>query len=57
MFVCQAQAYKLSQRAELFLASQKSQQLETHGKDFERNKNNEKYKIVLNSFPVRKEET
>lgn len=50
MFICQAQVYKFSQRAELFMASQKSQQLQTHGKDFERNnKNNERHRIVLNS--------
>lgn len=42
MFMCQAQAYKSSQRAELFMASQKSQQLQTHGKDFEKNNNNER---------------
>lgn len=47
--MCQAQVYKLSQRAELFTASQKPQQLQTHGKDFERNKNNERYRTVLNS--------
>lgn len=50
MLMCQAQVYKFSQRAELFMASQKSQQLQTQGKDFERNnKNNERYRIVLNS--------
>lgn len=59
--MCQAQIYKLSRRAELFKACQKSQHLDTHGKDFETTiKGTEAFlnsKYESKSFPIWEEQT